>query len=265
MISLRTLAWPRCDLDGNFFLGMDEGQCSILVLLDILVSLIVLIEEFLNTIKDPARKGGSSHVCWTESRVSIVPSLLHLSVHRQAQSTEGCETQHAALPITLTWFSSAWPSPLRQSLAASPWCLPAWRKEGDWKSTSASNQAQRWWSVCDRRGIPTVQHISPSVWGLWLWALKADTLLLVMLNCWLLLSTQNTKALRKYAAMIVELAIHSFLPWTTYVESEIFTSKHRRYFISWLTNNLWGFSGFLKQYIFSTKRVSATCWSIFNL
>lgn len=85
----------------------------------------------LSTTEDPAREGGLSHVCWTESRINIAPSLLHHSVHRQAQSTERCETQCAALPIT------HWHGSVLHSLPhwGSPWqphqdvFLPGGKKE----------------------------------------------------------------------------------------------------------------------------------------
>lgn len=57
VISLRTLAWPRCDLDGDLFLGMDEGQGSMLVLPNMLVSLTVLIKEFFEHHQELSKKG----------------------------------------------------------------------------------------------------------------------------------------------------------------------------------------------------------------
>lgn len=59
---------------GDLFLGMDEGQGSMLVLLDILVSLIVLIKEFSEHHRGPSKRG-SLQSCLLDRQQSQYCSL----------------------------------------------------------------------------------------------------------------------------------------------------------------------------------------------
>lgn len=164
MIRLGTWAWPRCDLDG-WPVSRRGGRSRLHAGAPWYVGILWYYwsNNSLSSIKDPAGGGGSIHVCWTDCRVNIVPTLLLSSVHTQAQSTERCETQCVALPIT-HWHGSV--------LHTLPHWGNLWQPHQDVSLPRGKKQTEEGLllptkhrddgSVCDRRGVLTIQHISPS-------------------------------------------------------------------------------------------------------
>lgn len=206
-------------LMGDLFLGVDGAQGSMLVLFDMLLSFD--IKELFEQHQGPSRRGGFICVCWTDCRVNTVPSLLLFSVHTQVQSTERCETQCAALPIT-HWHGSV--------LCALPHWGNLWQPHQDLSLPGGMKQIEEEpllptkhrddGSVCDRRGILTIKHILPSFDAS---DYQPSKQALTFWSCWTAnssLALRSQKRQGKYAATLVEVAIQCFLPWTTYLDGE---------------------------------------------